>query len=189
MRESYAPRPLENPPRYVALRPGIIWGLVGGLIGTVVMDLFGLVVLLIAGGPDTISFSLIGDAAAAFFANLGVVIPGGTPLGALLHYLIGALLGVTFGAGISVLRIGALDWKKGAALGIVFVEAMSLPMLTAAAIVLQMTASKTLLYFGTSIVMHLVFGSVLGLCAYWGMHVAGTHRNPRAAPMRAGPPG
>lgn len=146
-----------------SLSKGIIAGTIGGLAGTIVMDLFGLAVLLIAGGPDTISFSLIGDAAATFFSRIGIEIPGGNPLGVLLHYLIGALLGLTFGAGIHLFGIRSLDRKKGLALGIIYVEAMSIPMLTMAALVLQMTPSQTASYFATSFVMHLVFGSVLGL--------------------------
>ena len=152
-----------------SLSRSVVAGAGGGLAGTIVMDLFGAGALLIAGGPDTISFSLIGDAAAAFFSRIGVEISGGAPLGVLLHYLIGLLLGITFGAGISIFGIRKIDRKKGVALGILYVEAMSIPMLTLAAIVLQMTPSQTALYFATSFVMHLVFGSVLGLGMSYGL--------------------
>ena len=145
------------------LSKGILAGAGGGLAGTIVMDLFGGAVLLVAGGPDTISFSLIGDAAASFFASVGIEMPGGTLLGILLHYLIGLLLGISFGAGTSLLRDRGFGRKKGVALAILYVEAMSIPLLTAAAVVLQMTPSHTVLYFATSFTMHLVFGSVLGL--------------------------
>ncbi len=152
-----------------SLSKGIVVGAVGGLAGTIVMDLFGLGVLLVNGGPDTISFSLIGDAAATFFARFGLSIPGGTPLGLLLHYLIGLLLGVTFGAGICLFSIDRIGWKKGIALGILYVEAMSIPMLTAAAIVLQMTLAHVAVYFTTSFTMHLMFGSVVGLVVSYGL--------------------
>ena len=164
----------------LSLSKGVVVGAGGGLAGTVVMDLFGLCVLLIAGGPDTISFSLIGDAAATFFSRIGIEMSGGAPLGVLLHYLIGVLLGFTFGAGISIFGTGRIDRKKGVALGIVYVEAMSIPMLTLAAIVLGMTPSQTAIYFVTSFVMHLVFGSVLGLGTSYGL------RPRRAAGVMAG---
>lgn len=151
------------------LPEGTLAGAAGGLAGTIVMDLFGGAVLLIAGGPDTISFSLIGDAAATFFSKIGIEIPGGTPLGLLMHYLIGLLLGITFGMGISMLGVSRMGQKKGVALAILYVEAMSIPMLTAAALVLQMTFSHTALYFATSFTMHLVFGSVLGLCMSYAL--------------------
>lgn len=161
-----------------SLSKGIVTGAAGGLAGTIVMDLFGLAILLVNGGPDTISFSLIGDAAAAFISRLGVMISGGTPLGLFLHYLIGLLLGIAFGAGIYLFGLHRIGWKKGAGIGIVFVEAMSIPMLTMAAIVLQMDLSRAAVYFTTSFVMHLVFGGVLGIAAITGVsprHVAEAH--------------
>ncbi len=145
-------------------------GLIGGLVGTIVMDLFGFGVLLVMGGPETISFTLIGDAAAAFFSANGIDIAGGAPLGVALHYLIGLALGISFAA--ILLRIDALhlaSLKKGIALGILYVELMSLPMLATAALVLKMTALETAQYFGTSFVMHLVFGSVLGLVVSYNL--------------------
>ncbi len=151
-----------------SLSKGIMVGAGGGLAGTIVMDLFGVIVLLVNGGPDTISFALIGDAAATFLANFGLSIPGGTPLGLFLHYLIGVALGLTFGAVIWLAGIHNLTWRKGIAFGILYVEAMSIPMLTAAAIVLQMTSSQTAVYFTTSFVMHLVFGSIVGVVVSYG---------------------
>ncbi len=162
------------------LMRGILVGAGAGLVGTIVMDLFGLVVLLVAGGPDTISFSLIGDAAATFFSSMGIEVPGGTPLGVLLHYVIGVALGLAFGAGICIVGVRDLGLKKGVVLGVLFVEAMSIPMLTAAAIVLQMTLSHAALYFATSFTMHLVFGSVVGLVVSYGL------RSPHAAKIVAG---
>jgi hypothetical protein len=152
----------------LSLSKGIVVGAVAGLVGTIVMDLFGFSVLLVNGGPDTISISLIGDAAALFFSRLGIPLIGGTPLGLLLHYLIGLLLGITFGTGICLFGIDIVGRKKGAVFGILYVEAMSIPMLTLAGIALQMSPSRMALYFATSFIMHLVFGSVLGLVASYG---------------------
>lgn len=156
-----------------SLSKGIVVGAVGGLVGTVVMDLFGFGVLLVNGGPDTISISLIGDAAATFFSRFGLALSGGAPLGLLLHYLIGLLLGITFGAGICLVGLDNIGWKKGVGFGILYVEAMSIPMLILAAIALQMTQSEALLYFVTSFIMHLVFGSLLGLTVSYGLRSRG----------------
>ncbi len=168
MRKLYGPEFYSERQPGQSLSKGILVGAAGGLAGTIVMDLFGLAVLLVNGGPDTISFSLIGDAAASFFSKLGVPITGGTPLGLLLHYLIGLLLGITFGGGMALFVNQNIGRKKWVAIGILYVEAMSIPMLTAASIVLQMTPSQTALYFATSFTMHLVFGSVLGLAQSYG---------------------
>jgi len=94
-------------------------------------------------------------------------------LGALLHYLIGLALGVLFGAAVA--RIAALRMdspKKAVGMGILYVEIMSLPMLAAAALILQMTAAETAQWFGVSFVMHLVYGLVLGLVVRQGLRSA-----------------
>jgi hypothetical protein len=148
-------------------------GLVGGLVGTIVMDLFGGALFMVMGGPASLSFSIIGDAAAAFAAMLGLTVIGGTPLGALLHYLIGPVFGALFGAGVSRVVVFGLDSRKKAiGEGMLYVELMSLPLLAAAAWVLHMTAGETAQWFGISFMMHLVYGFVLGLVAYYGLRAA-----------------
>ena len=103
------------------------------------------------GGPASLSFSIIGDAAAAFFAILGMTVAGGLPLGALLHYLIGLVFGALFGAAMS--RIAVLQLSspiKAVGLVILSVELISQPLLSAAAWALHMTAPETAQWFGIS---------------------------------------
>jgi hypothetical protein len=160
---------VERPVPAIPTR-GIVVGCIGGLVGTIVMDLFGGVLFLVMGGPASLSFSIIGDAAAAFCAMLGLSVAGGLPLGALLHYLIGLTFGALFGAAvlrIAVLRLDSL--MKAVGLAILYVELISQPLLAAAAWVLHMTAAETAQWFGISFVMHLVYGLVLGLVAYYGL--------------------
>ncbi len=148
-------------------------GLIGGLVGTIIMDLFGAGIFILMGGPASLSFSVIGDAAASFLARLGIIVAGGLPLGAMLHYLIGLVFGVIFAEAILRVRAIRVDsMKKILVAGILYVEAMSLPLLTAAAILLQMDASQTAQWFGISIVMHLVYGAVLGAVVRYGLHPA-----------------
>ncbi len=157
----------------VTFTRGIVVGLAGGLAGTIAMHLFGVGIFLAMGQPTSISFSIIGDAAASFFARLGVELAGGAPLGMVVFYLLGLALGVTFVA--LVLRIDAFRMdsiKKGVGLGILFVEAMSLPMLVTATLLLQMPASAAALWFGVSAVMHLVYGGVLGAVVSYGLRPA-----------------
>jgi hypothetical protein len=154
----------ERHGRNTSLIKGMEVGLMGGLVGTIVMDLFGAGLFLVMGGPASLSFSIIGDAAAGFFSMLGIEIAGGTLLGAVLHYLIGLAFGLIFGAAVSYIGALQLDsTKKGVGLGILFVEVMSMPLLAAAAIILKMTPSETVQWFGISFIMHLVYGLVLGL--------------------------
>jgi hypothetical protein len=151
----------------------IIVGLAGGLAGTIAMHVFGVGIFLVMGQPTSISFSIIGDAAARFFARLGVELAGGAPLGMAVFYLLGLALGVTFVALVS--RIDALQLdsiKKGAGLGILYVEVLSLPLLAMATFVLEMTAAATALWFGVSVVMHLAYGAVMGAVVSCGLRSA-----------------
>jgi hypothetical protein len=151
----------------------VLVGCIGGLVGTIVMDLFGAGLFVVMGGPASLSFTIIGDAAAAFFVMLGMTVAGGTPLGALLHYLIGLAFGAAV-TRIAVLRADSL--QKAIGLGVLYVEVMSLPLLAAAAWVLQMTAAETAQWFGISFVMHLVYGLVLGLVMYYGLRAVAAAR-------------
>jgi len=162
----------ERHARAVSTR-GIFVGSIGGLVGTIVMDLFGAGLFLVMGGPASLSFAIIGDAAAGFLALLGIALAGGAPLGALLHYLIGLALGGLFGAAVprmAALRVDSL--KKAVGMGVLYVEIMSLPMLAAAALILRMTAAETAQWFGISFVMHLIYGLGLGLVACYGLRAA-----------------
>jgi len=148
-------------------------GLAGGLAGTIAMHVFGVGIFLVMGQPTSISFSIIGDAAASFFGGLGVELAGGAPLGMVVFYLLGLALGVTFVA--LVLRIDALrleSIKKGVGLGVLYVEVLSLPLLAMATFVLSMTAAATALWFGISVLMHLVYGAVMGAVVSYGLRSA-----------------
>jgi len=168
----------ERPLRAIPTR-GIIAGCIGGLLGTVVMDLFGGGLFRAMGGPASLSFAVIGDAAAAFCAMFGISAAGGMPLGALLHYLIGPAFGALFGALVSRVAVLRLDSrKKAVGLGILYVEIMSQPLLAAAAWVLHMTAAETAQWFGISFVMHLVYGLVLGLVTHYGLRAGPVSKQP-----------
>ena len=141
MRATLHDRPRAGRPK--SATRGVSLGLIGGLLGTVVMDLFGAGLFVALGSPATLSFAVIGDAAAGFFAMLGISLAGGVPLGALLHYLIGLGLGGIFGAAVSQLApLRALSTWKGVGLGVLYVEVMSQPLLVAAALILHETISS-----------------------------------------------
>lgn len=147
-----------------ALSHGVKWGLVGGFVGTVVMDLVLFGALWLAGLPPVISFTTIGDTAAGFFALLGIAVPGGVAMGAFGHYALGLGLGALFGAGVSQIYALRLDTlKKGLILGVVYIEILSQPILALSPIILKMDATQTVQWFVISFFMHLIWGAVLGV--------------------------
>lgn len=150
-------------PSFARLGQGITWGLIGGLVGTVVMDSVLMGTLAVMGMPAVISFVTIGDTAAGFLAWFGIQIAGGFPLGVTLHYLLGLGLGAVFGlvvTQVEVVRVTTI--KKGLVLGIVYIEIVSQPILVTSPLILKMTTAETVQWFGISAVMHLIWGVVLG---------------------------
>ena len=155
--DSRAERPMID----TALMKAIGAGLLGGLVATLVLDVIVVGLFPFIGMPADISFSVIGDTAARFFAMLDIEMAGGVPLGLLVHYLTGLGLGGLFAAA-SRRDLLRLDSKKnGVGLGILYTEVVSFPILATAPIMLQMSAPSAAQWFGVSFVMHAVYGSVL----------------------------
>ena len=163
---------MRGPTTQITLARGMGWGLVGGLAGTMVMDLVLMGALLVVGLPAFTCFSIVGDTVAGFFSVLGMNIPGGSPTGAATHYIIGPLLGALFGAAMArhaAFRVDTL--KKYVIRAVLFIEIMSQPLLLTTPILLKMTAPDTLKWYGGSFVMHLIAGVVLGAVVGCGMRL------------------
>jgi hypothetical protein len=148
----------------VSLTSGTRWGLAGGLVGTLVMDLVLMGALSAVGLPIFTCFSIVGNTVARLFSILGVELAGGIPLGVAAHYLIGPLIGAIFGA--AVIRFDTLrlnTFKKGIMLAVLYVEIVSQPILATTPVLLKMTGPETWQWFGFSFVMHMIWGVVLGV--------------------------
>src|SRR5512143_1330346 len=98
-------------------------GSIGGLLGTLVMALFGTGLFLSMGLPASLNFSFIGDAAAGFLSMLGIEMAGGVPLGMVVYALTGLTLGLLFVVAVSTIDVFRVDsMKKDVGLSIVYVE-------------------------------------------------------------------
>lgn len=149
---------------------GIITGMVGGLAGTISMYLFGIGIFALLGWPVNTSFSIIGNSAAAFFSKMGIALAGGASLGGRLYCVIGLALGTMPGVAVTNLEpLRQASLKKMVGLSILYVEAMSLPMLVAGTLALNMNAVDAILWFSISFIMHLVYGLVLGMVTSYGV--------------------
>jgi hypothetical protein len=149
---------------------GLVLGLIAGLAATIVVDLIMMGVLLFSGTPANAGFAVIGDTAAGFFSLFGVDVAGGVRSGLVWHYLIGFAFGVIFVAAVT--RFDALrltSMKKGIGLGILYTEVMSIPMLVQVPIFLKQTASDTAGLLGFFIVMHAIWGLLLGVIVSYGL--------------------
>jgi len=149
------------------------WGMIGGIAGTLAMDLTLMAVLAAFGSPALTCFSIVGDTAAHFFSMQNVGITGTILLGVATHYTVGPLIGAIYG--LLVTRIKALrvyTRKKSLLLGILYVEILSQPLLATTPILLKMTAAATLQWYGGSFIMHMIAGAVLGAVVGRGLRPA-----------------
>ena len=154
----------------VPLAQGIAWGFLGGLAGTMVMDILLMGALLLLRQPALMCFSIVGDTVSRFLAMFGTQIAGGVTTGVIAHYVIGPLFGMLFGAVVTkfpALRDGSL--KKVTIAAFLYVEILSQPILASAPILLKMEAPATLQWFGGSFVMHLILSIVLGVIVGYGL--------------------
>ena len=151
----------------------IAWGFLGGLAGTLVMDLLLMGALLALKQPATLCFSIVGDTVSRFFAMLGTQVAGGVSTGLATHYVVGPLFGILFGAVVTrlpILRGGNL--KKITIAAFAYVEILSQPILVSTPILLKIKTPATLQWYGGAFIMHLIMSIVLGLIVGYGLQPA-----------------
>ena len=154
---------MEEEMRNNTLTKAIVWGLIGGFVGTIIMDLIIIGLFLVAGMPIDLIYSFIGDVAQSFFLRIGMNVAGGIALGAFIHFFLGLVLGALFGVVVTKIRaLRLVSLKKGVWLGILYIELASQPILVTAPLLRKMTASDILQWYGLSTVMHLIYGIILG---------------------------
>lgn len=155
----------------ILLARGMGWGFLGGLAGTIVMDILLMGALSIFGMPALTCFSIVGDTVARFLSMLDMQVTDSIPTGVVTHYLVGPLFGVIFGAAVVIfpaLRNGTL--KKITIAAMLYVEILSQPILVTTPILLKMTTPEMLQWFGGSFVMHFILAIVLGAIVGCGLH-------------------
>lgn len=135
---------------------GVGFGILGGLVGTFLMDIVMMLTFIIAGEPADTFFSMVGE-------KLG----DGPLLGVLIHNLVGLTGGIVFS--LLVLNVRALridSRRKGLMLGVV-AGAVTIPL---GCIPLAIWLDQAILdVIAFSILPHLVWGTVLGWTVAYGL--------------------
>ncbi len=151
----------------------IMRGLLGGLAATTVMDLACAGLFVGVGMPSDLTYSFIGNVVGSFFLRVGIDLPGRRILGAVVHVLIGIALGGLFGWAVS--RVGTLrtnSLRRSLLLAVLYAEILSQPILATAPLLGNMTSSEILQWYALSVVMHAVYGIVLGAILSYGQKAA-----------------
>jgi hypothetical protein len=157
------------------LLKGLRWGFLGGLMGTLIMDILLMGALLVLRQPATVCFSIVGDTVSRFFAVLGGQVAGGVPTGVMTHYVVGPLFGILFGAAVTklhVLRAGSL--KQITIAAFLYVEILSQPILVTTPLLLKMKTPATMQWYCGAFLMHLIMSIVLGVIVGYGLQTRAT---------------
>lgn len=156
---------------------GTGWGFLGGLVGTLTMDLILMAVLAAFGLPALTCFSIVGNTVAGFFTMPDLTDAGVIRLGIITHYLVGPLFGAIFGAILAqVTTIRTTNLKKCILWAILYIEILSQPLLATTPIFLKMTMAKIVQWYGGAFLMHLILAVILGLVVVWGLRRTGYRR-------------
>ena len=159
---------------------GLGWGLIGGLAGTIIMDLVLMGALSAVGLPALTCFSIVGNTVARLFSMKNMEIVSVIQLGVVTHYLVGPLFGAIFGTLVTqVQALQANTLKKSIILAIIYIEILSQPILATAPILLKMTVPAIMQWYGGSTIMHLIMAVVLGSVVGYGLRLtpAGNRSN------------
>ncbi len=161
---------MEGHGQRAPLAAGIAWGFLGGLAGTLVMDIVLMGALLALRQPALMCFSIVGDTVSRFLALFNMQVAGGVPTGVVTHYTVGPLFGMLFGAIVALFpALRQASWKKITLAAFVYVEILSQPLLVTTPMLLKMAAPAALQWFGGSFVMHLIMSIVLGVIVGYGL--------------------
>jgi hypothetical protein len=146
---------------------GVGFGIIGGLVGTVLMDIVMVLTFLIAGQP-----------ADAFFSMVGEKLGSGALAGIMVHNFVGLTGGIIFS--LLVLNIKALridSRRKGMFFGI-GAGALTIPL---GCIPLAIWLNQPMLeVIAFSILPHLVWGTTLGWTVGYGLLSYGRHSGIKA---------
>ena len=151
---------------------GLGWGAIGGLAGTLTMDLVLMGALAAIGSPALTCFSIVGNTVARFFSIQSVEATRAILMGVATHYIVGPVIGAIYGMAVArmkALRVHTL--KKSILVAILYVEILSQPLLATTPILLKMAAAATLQWYGGSFLMHMIAGVVLGAVVGLGLRL------------------
>ncbi len=140
---------------------GISYGLIGGLAGTVLMD-----IVIVA------TFLLAGERGDGFFAMVGDRLGSSSIAGVAIHNMIGLSVGALFAVAVLSFEFFWIDSRrKGLMLG-VLAGAITIPL---GCIPLAIWLGESILIVvAFSAVPHLVYGTVLGYVVAFGLISRGT---------------
>src|SRR5512146_2735617 len=139
------------------------YGMVAGLVATLVMHFFASLTMLLMGHPPTYMFAFIGRVASSSVSPFRIQLSGFVMWGSIAYYLLGIMFGALFCSVVPALRWLKLHTLfKSILAGILHMEVCGQPVVALAPLALHMSAPDSLSWYGLSGAMHAIYGAVLG---------------------------
>src|SRR5512138_885229 len=87
-----------------SITPAALYGMVAGLVATLVMHFFASLTMLLMGHPLTYMFAFIGRVASSSVSPFGIQLSGFVMWGSIAYYLLGIMFGALFCSVVPALR-------------------------------------------------------------------------------------
>jgi hypothetical protein len=152
----------------------LIYGLIGGLVSTIVMDLLSLIMLTIMGASFPSFLALIGK---SILTLLGIQADFPLWQGLVLHYSIGILIGIVLSVAsgmISMLHFSTR--RKSMLISVVTIEIIGIILFYLMSLILSIAQSDMMTIYISGIFLHAIGGICLGLILYFEQHKKLPHR-------------
>jgi len=149
------------------MKKSLLYGVIGGLVSTAVMDLLSLTVFIITGGSFPSFFAQIGR---TILTLLGIQVDFPLWQGLVMHYSIGILLGIFLSLAsqiVPLLQFNSL--KKSMLICVIFIEAIGLVLFYLMSVILNILQSEMMLIYISGLFLHGIGGICLGLILFYSL--------------------
>jgi hypothetical protein len=148
---------------------GGIYGIIAGLVSTIVLDIASLIIFAVMGQSLASFFALIGR---SFLTFIGVEAADPVWQGVTLHYSIGILTGLVLGLATQRFqKLRFISYGKGILLGIIIAQIEGNALFYLMSVILTIPPSEMLPIYGLGFVLHLIWGTCLGWIICYGQHM------------------
>lgn len=147
---------------------GIRYGVIAGLVSTIVTDIASLVIFLVMGQSLPAFFALLGQSFLTLF-NIDAAFP--LWQGLVLHYSIGILTGLVLGTLTSLVPVlNFKTYRKSILLSIIVTQIEGTTLFYLMSLILNIPQSEMLVMYGLGFILHLIWGTCLGVIISFGQH-------------------
>jgi hypothetical protein len=150
----------------ISMSKRLIYGLIGGVVSTIVMDLLSMIVFTITGKSFPSFFAMIGSTPLTL---LGIHEDFPLWQGLVLHYSIGILLGIAISLGSEMIKGLHLDTRgKAILISVIPIEVIGFVLFYLMSVILAIPQADMMVMYLSGIVLHGIGGICLGLLLYYG---------------------